>query len=567
MIKAGDMHSGTTSLINGFLKSIHRFDSRTALVVDGQELTYLALYRAAGRIALAILREQKDDSPLVGIFACRSLTAYAGVLGILGAGKGYVPLNPKFPIARTRRMLILSDCSVIIAGMETLAQLHELLCEVTRCLTVILPDVSDPGALPLCLPQHKFVTSRDVGPASFPPPPETRRADIAYLLFTSGSTGEPKGVPISQSNVCSYLQYIRHRYDLNEYDRFSQAFDLTFDLSVHSMFLCWEYGACLVPVPERSRFAPAAFIRKQQLTVWFSVPSVIGVLVKLGLLQAGCFPRLRYSWFCGEPLPDNYAQVWQNAAPNSVLENLYGPTETTIAIASYYWDNSTSPKECRNGVVPLGQVYSGQRFRIIDQARNTVKIGDCGELCLSGSQVSSGYWKDSHKTEDKFIKLADGEEDRWYRTGDLVRQDASGCLHYLGRIDHQVKIRGYRVELQEIEAVLRRACGTEEVIAVAWPVNNRSAEAVVAFVSPRSNLDRQRVLAYCQEVLPEYMVPKTLYLLDDMPVNANGKVDRARLIKLLEVENESNVASRAYGTDHKLDQGIQADEWLCSGED
>jgi len=257
------------------------------------------------------------------------------------------------------------------------------------------------------------------------------------------------------------------------------------------------------------------------------------------------FPSLKYSLFCGEPLPAAYAQLWQEAAPNSVLENLYGPTETTIAIASYRWDQRTSPKECLNGIVPLGQVFAGQRFRILDQERNTVRTGDCGELCLSGSQVSSGYWKDSNKTEEQFIRLTGGE-DRWYRTGDLVKQDESGCLHYLGRIDHQVKIRGHRVELQEVEAVLRRACGTGAVVSVAWPVKNGSAEAVVAFASRSQGLDGERALAYCQEVLPDYMVPRKLYLLDEMPLNANGKVDRTRLIKLLEAGNESDIGRRAY---------------------
>ena len=510
-------------------------------MVDGQDFTYAALYSAAGRIASAILREEQDPFPLAGVLACRSLTAYAGVLGVLGAGKGYVPLNPKFPIERTRRMLIVSGCKVIVVGRESLGQLPELLSDVTRRLTVILPDVSDPGALPAYLPQHRFVTSADMGTAPFYSSPEARPADIAYVLFTSGSTGEPKGVPISQSNVCSYLQYILQRYDLNESDRFSQAFDLTFDLSVHDLFLCWERGACLFPLPEGSLLAPAAFIRKHRLTVWFSVPSVIGVLAKLRLLQADCFPSLKYSLFCGEPLPAAYAQLWQEAAPNSVLENLYGPTETTIAIASYRWDQATSPKECLSGIVPLGQVFAGQGFRIIDQERNPVRTRDCGELCLSGSQVSSGYWKDSNKTDEQFIRLTGREEDRWYRTGDLVKQDESGCLHYLGRIDHQVKIRGYRVELQEIEAVLRRACGTEEVVSVAWPVNNSSADAVVAFASRPQGLDRERALAYCREVLPDYMVPRKLYLLDEMPLNVNGKVDRTRLIKLLEAGDGSDI--------------------------
>ena len=529
-------HRPRRSLIGGFLQSVDRFHSRTALVVDGRPFTYAELYRVASRIASAIVCEEQDPSSLVSVMADRSLMAYAGVLGVLGAGRGYVPLNPNFPVERTRYMLTLSGCTVLVAGRESLGQLPELLQKLNRRITVILPDVSDPGTLPDSFPHHRFVTSADGETADLGLSPQTSPEDIAYLLFTSGSTGQPKGVPISQSNACSYLDHMLQHYDLCESDRVSQAFDLTFDLSVHDLFLCWARGACLFSLPGRDLLAPAAFIRKQQLTVWFSVPSVIGILAKLRLLPSGCFPYLRYSWFCGEPLPAAYAELWQQAAPNSVLENLYGPTETTIAIASYRWEVANSPKQCLHGIVPLGHVFPGQQFRIVDEERNTVRMENAGELCLSGSQVSCGYWKDSKKSEEQFIRLSGEGQKRWYRTGDLVKQDQSGCLHYLGRIDHQVKIRGFRVELQEIEAALRRACASEDVVAVAWPVNNGSAESIVAFASSPHDLDRNHALAYCREVLPDYMVPRKLYLLDKLPCNVNGKIDRSKLIQLLEEE-------------------------------
>jgi amino acid adenylation domain-containing protein len=522
------------SLRDGFLESADRFPSREALVVDGERLSYLALQRLADRIASTILQQEYDFSPLVALLAHRSKTAYASILGILGAGKGYVPLNPKFPAERTGRMLALSGCGMLIAGTEGLPRLPNLLIEVNRPLTVILPDLIDASGLSSDFPQHRFVASKVMADSdSLPFRPGVSPSDVAYLLFTSGSTGQPKGVPIAQSNVRSYLQYICDRYDVSATDRFSQEFDLTFDLSVHDMFVCWERGACLFSVPEKSVMAPAKFIREHQLTIWFSVPSVIGVLATMRLLPPGSFPSLRYSLFCGEPLAASHAQLWQEAAPNSILENLYGPTETTIAISHYRWHQTGSSKESVNGIVPIGWIFDGQRCSVIDAERKGVPAGITGELCLCGSQVTTGYWNEPTKTQEQFVRLPAAGERTWYRTGDRVRQDANGCLYYLGRMDHQVKIRGYRVELQEIEAVLRRACDTEQVVSIAWPVKNGSADGVVAFVSGVATLDTDRVLDYCSKILPSYMVPRKIYPCDEMPLNANGKIDRNRLLSML----------------------------------
>jgi amino acid adenylation domain-containing protein len=525
------------SLIDGFVESVNRFPAREALVVDGECLSYLALQGLAAEIASAILQHEHDASSLVALLAHRSKTAYASILGILGAGKGYVPLNPKFPVERTRRMLDLSGCGMLIAGTEGFQHLPKLLIEVNRPLTVILPDLVDASGLASDFPQHRFVASKEMADNdSFSFRPEVSPSGIAYLLFTSGSTGQPKGVPIAQSNVRSYLQYVCDRYDVDETDRFSQEFDLTFDLSVHDMFVCWERGGCLFSVPETSVMAPAKFIREHQLTVWFSVPSIIGILARMRLLPPGCFPSLRYSLFCGEPLAASYAQLWQEAAPNSIVENLYGPTETTIAISHYRWNQTGSSEECVNGIVPIGWIFAGQECSVIDAERKAVPAGAPGELCLCGSQVTSGYWNEPGKTQEQFVRLPAAGERSWYRTGDMAKQDANGCLYYLGRADHQVKIHGYRVELQEIEAVLRKACGTAQVVSIAWPVENGSADGTVAFVSGVDALDHDKALAYCSNVLPGYMVPKKIYLCDEMPLNANGKIDRSKLVSMLKSE-------------------------------
>jgi len=523
------------NLASGFFESAERFPERPALAVGNENISYQSLRQEVARIGATIQSVGDHQSGVVALLAHRSKTAYACALGILAAGKGYAPLNPKFPLDRTLRMLTLSGCSILIAGAESFANLPNLLAKVSGPLVVILPDCDVAPAWSKELPKHRFLPAGQMSSGrnlSFNP--ELASAAIAYLLFTSGSTGQPKGVAIHHSNVQPYVKYVSDRYSVNEEDRFSQEFDLTFDLSVHDMFVCWERGACLFSVPEKSVMMPAKFIRDHQLTMWFSVPSVVGVLEKMRLLNPGSFPSLRHSLFCGEPLPAKYAALWQKAAVNSTVENLYGPTEATIAITHLHWDPGRHEKEYLNGVVPIGWPFAGQMCRIVDDEKRTVATGKSGELCLSGSQVTNGYWNDPDKTRERFVQLPGCDGTTWYRTGDLVKQDAEGCIHYLGRIDHQVKVRGYRIELQEIEAVLRRVCGTEQVVAVGWPVRNGLAEGIIAFVSRNEAVDENVVLAECRESLPEYMIPRRIYLRSEFPLNANGKIDRQALIQQLD---------------------------------
>ena len=523
------------NIVNGFLESSERFPSRPALVVDGETLAYRDLKRKAGELACLLRRTEEGDSPLVAILAYRSATAYTGILGILAAGKGYVPLNPKFPVERTRRMLILSGCTQVIVGNECVPHLRDLLAGFPQPLTLILPGLADVTDLQTDFPLHRYLLLRDIFESHGPVLETTVSSQaIAYLLFTSGTTGEPKGVPVTHSSVRSYIEYMCGRCDLNETDRFSQHSDLTFDLSVHDLFVTWERGASLYCLPERAVLLPAKFIRENALTVWFSVPSIIAVLSKMRLLEPDFFPSLRYSFFCGEPLPAPYAQLWQSAARNSIVENLYGPTEATIAISHYRWDSSLSPGECLNGICPIGRTFAGQRSSIVDQDFNILPEDQAGELFLAGTQVTAGYWNDPEKTATKFVRLGDSENTKWYQTGDLVKQDSTGCMYYLGRIDDQVKIRGYRAELQEIENVLRKACGTDQVVSVAWPVRDGSADGVVAFVSSHKALDEGKALKYCRTYLPGYMVPQRIYALDALPLNSNGKVDRRGLVRMLE---------------------------------
>jgi non-ribosomal peptide synthetase component F len=288
-------------------------------------------------------------------------------------------------------------------------------------------------------------------------------------------------------------------------------------------------------VPAKQQLAPAQFIVDHALSIWFSVPSVGVMLRGLRLLKPNAFPTLRWSLFCGERLPRDIAEAWQRAAPNAVIENLYGPTEVTIACTLYRWNSTESPARCVDGVVPIGAPYAGLAVAVVDEALRAVAPGERGELCVRGPQVSAGYWRDAAITADRFVAMSwdSGPQNRWYRTGDLAFFDDLGELIHCGRSDDQVKLRGFRIELGEVEHALREASGADAVAVIAWPVTALGATGLVGFVAGAS-IDVPALDADLRRRLPDYMVPAELVRLDRMPLNANGKIDKRALRTSLE---------------------------------
>jgi amino acid adenylation domain-containing protein len=519
------------SLISGFLRSLLKSPARPALELGELTLSYEQLWSYAGKIAASLKENVEPSEKLAAVLADRSVAAYGGILGVLGSGRGYVPLNPKFPLERTCVMLRASGCRTLVVGQECKATLESLLPHLDKPLTLILPDAGwEPEGNSVA--QHRVISAAKMARIADATEPITAGEDTAYLLFTSGSTGMPKGVAVSQSNAVAYMEYAAKRFGIHGEDRCSQNFDLTFDLSVHDLFTCWDAGATLCPYAEQT-LTPAILIDELELTVWFSVPSVAMFASKLGLLQPGAFPTLRWSLFCGEALSASLAAAWQEAANNSILENLYGPTEATIAITYYRWDSATSPEECVRGLVPIGWPFEGQQVCVVSENLEPVARAESGELCLGGSQVTRGYLNDPEKTAKSFVRLRPTGNQVWYRTGDLVQQDERGCLFYLGRRDFQVKVNGYRVELQEIDLVLREAARTELAVAIPWPLSDGSASGIVGVLSGSDPAQDDQIIATCKSRLPRYMVPNCLYHFREIPLNVNGKIDRGKIAEML----------------------------------
>ncbi len=525
----------TRLLPTGFLRSSTRFADRPAIAVAGREISYRDLARRAMRVAATIQKETAgDETPLTAVFAYRSETAYAGVLGALQAGHGYVPLNRTFPVDRTRLMLERAMCEAVVIDKESLLQIDEVLRDTTKRLLLICPDLSDVTELAARFPIHRVMGADDLLPPEQWTPREVSFDSIAYLLFTSGSTGQPKGVMVSHRNVVSYVDFVAARYGIQEHDRCSQLFDMTFDLSAHDMFVAWERGACVCCATQKEIIKPGAFIKDAGLTTWFSVPSTAIFMKKLGMLKPAMYPCLRLSLFCGEALPVEVTKGWAEAAPNSIIENIYGPTELTIACTAYRWDNGRSPGECEHGVVPIGYPFAGMEVKVADDSLHEVEPGQDGELLMTGPQLSLGYWQDAERTAAAFV-TPPGSAKVFYRTGDRVRRPAgSAPLIYLGRMDHQIKIMGHRVELGEVEAAIREESGIDGVVALGWPITPGGAGAVEAFLQTTGGVDAAELQQRLESRLPKYMVPRRLHAISELPLNSNGKYDRRALLQKLQ---------------------------------
>jgi amino acid adenylation domain-containing protein len=520
-------------LWTGFIGSCERFPERPAIDV-GHEVTYQELAQRAKRIAATIQAGLTSrDVPLTAVLAYRSETAYAGVLGALLAGHGYVPLNRTFPVDRTRLMLERSRCRSIVVDAGSEPQLDALLAGVDTELLLLCPDRSDVTELAAKFPTHRIMGANDFSPAGRWRATNVPSSSIAYLLFTSGSTGQPKGVMVSHANVLHYVDYVTKRYGFTSSDRISQTFDLTFDLSAHDMFVAWQNGACVCCPTQKQLIKPGAFMNDSRLTVWFSVPSMAVFMRRFGVLNPGTYPRLRLSLFCGEALPVDTVREWALAAPNSLIENIYGPTELTIACTAYRWDNRSSPAECEHGIVPIGEPFDGMQSVIVDEQLREVEPGSDGELLMTGPQLSLGYWQDEEKTRLAFVHIP-GRNGTYYRTGDRVRRAAADKpLVYLGRLDSQIKVLGHRVELGEVEAAAREASGLDGVVALGWPMTESGADAIELFLEV-DNFDTKALVGELKRRLPVYMLPRNVRVLRRFPLNANGKYNRKALQMILE---------------------------------
>lgn len=448
----------------------------------------------------------------VGIMCANYHYVYSSILGALAVGACYVPLNTDFPLERLVKIISHAQIKTVCcdkAGLDCLRGLKKI----SKELNLNAIEVDRPKAI-----AHQFS------------PPDMSSQDLAYIMYTSGTTGDPKGVMISHANVTAFLNWAIPRLDLNQKDVFSHHSRISFDLSVFDIFACFYSGGTICPIEKPMDLAfPTNFIKQNKISVMLSVPSVIGMMIKAGQLTTGGLDQsLRVYLVCGEALRPEYAKEWIKAYPNIPLYNIYGPTEATIACTEYLVLAEDIEKNC----VPIGKPITESDLHILCKHHGTwepVATGEIGELFISGQQLSKGYWRNKQQTEKVFLEHFSNKNEKMYRSGDLAKYDEKGRILWMGRADQQVQVQGYRVELSEIENALSQF---ENILECAVIFDDRADGSIIAVITIQPDCHRPNLSSiqkYCRQKLPEYMCPKKLTILDNLPKNSNGKIDRNAL--------------------------------------
>lgn len=506
-------------LYEWFARSVERYPEAVALEVGGEALTYRELHRRVEALAARIRSEHGPRPGRVALLANRTRESFTGYLAALRLGATVVPLSPEHPVHRNGLIIDLARPEVLLVEESGIAALERGLGQSVGTVLTLTPGS----------------TARRAGLPPNPAAPD----DIAYILFTSGSTGRPKGVPISHRNLMPYIAHNIARYAVGPGSRVSHTFDLTFDPSVFDLFVTWGAGATLVCPQRAELLAPVEYLSRGRLTHWFSVPSLVSVGADLGNLPAGLPTDLRHSIFIGEQLTYQQARAWRTVAPAAPIDNVYGPTELTVACTEYRLrPNPRDWPVTANDTVPIGPVYDFLDHIVLD---GNGEPAPEGELCVRGAQRFAGYL-DPVDNRGRFIAGPAGrraradvghrggiDPDLFYRTGDRVRSEGNGLLH-LGRLDSQVKIRGHRIELGEVEAILARHPGVTRAVVLAIRPDDEPRLAACYTGTPLPN---GQLVRWLRERLPIHLVPLSFRHLETLPLNANGKTDRPALAELL----------------------------------
>lgn len=512
-----------TPLGIAFRDVVAQYAARPALIYPetGARVSYAELARQVDSIAAALRALELRAGDVTVLFHDKSPAAYAAMLACLQLGVIYVNLDPDSPWERLHRILSTCRPRLVVNAFAALPYAAELDAD-GYCNTLHLRDLPPPA-------------DADEQPAAPPEGQVIDGASPAYIMFTSGSTGMPKGAVMSHANLLGFIAWAQARFGITPDDVLTNVNPIYFDNSVFDFYSALFSGAALVPVTAEQVRDTRRLVRLVGVagcTIWFSVPSLLVYLLTTRALAASDFPAIRKIIFGGEGFPKaKLRQLYDLFGARAGLENVYGPTECTC-ICSAHAIGAADFDDMQN-LAPLGLLAENFDYEILPlDARDP----DFGELFLRGPQVGLGYYNDPERTARAFIQNPHHAHptDIGYRTGDLVQRDARGWLHFRGRADYQIKHMGYRIELEEIEAAFNSVPGVKECAVIYQKLGDGLGQ-ILAFAATNPVLSSQDLLQRVAAIVPPYMVPRRVRLIDPLPKNANGKIDRTALQALAAV--------------------------------
>jgi len=502
-----------------------RFPDHEAVRFSGRGITYRELKQRTDRLAYVLMERGVSRGDRVGIYLKKSIESIVAIYGILKAGAAYVPLDPFAPTARLS--FVLRDCGVhhLVTSNDQIDFVGEMMAQGAALTHLIGVAPQKTLAASTIAWEEVYATPVDSLPNA-----GTIEQDLAYILYTSGSTGDPKGIMHTHRSGLSFAQWAAETYGLQPEDRLSNHAPLHFDLSTFDIFAAALAGATTVVIPEPLTKFPASLsrlIENEKITVWYSVPFALIQMMLRGGIEQRDFSSLRWLLFAGEVFPTKHLRQLMTKLPHVKFSNLYGPTETNVC--TYYHVESVPETD---EPIPIGIVCENAEALVVDADDNPVAPGEVGELLIRGPIVMRGYWAQPEKTERGFFKrkIFSYLEDIFYRTGDLVEQQPDGNFKYLGRKDHQIKTRGYRVELGEIETALVSFDMVEE--AAVYPVpdgqGSNLIEAVIT-VKDGKSISVEQLEEHIAKRLPSYAMPAKILVADSFPRTSTGKINRREL--------------------------------------
>lgn len=484
-------------LLDVFLK----FPDNKAIHINDTYISYQELFFRTKNIYNQLPTDKTYDK--IGIYCFNDIDTFASIIATVLYGAAFVPLNSKFPVERNKKLIEQCGLEIVLSSQ----------CNND---TTIIKNSSQAKVLYTgsSLISEKTISISELR-KSFQP--------LSYILFTSGSTGLPKGVPVSNKNIYYFFRYFQTNYSFNSNDRFLQVYEPTFDVFVFSFFMPLLSGACCYFVSDEGvKFSKIiASLKQHHITVVSMVPTVLRYIEKY--LPEIHLPALRYSFFSGDALYYDLAAKWSKSIPNAQLHNFYGPTETTIVCTRYVFDIEKAATESINNIVPLGQPFEGMEYIIIDDDNNQALKG---ELCFCGTQVIDSYLNNTHP--EQFFEI---DNKKYYKTGDIASANENGNLLFHGRKDAQVKINGYRIELAEVENALNNLLHAQCVV-ISYA--SKQGNKLVAFIN--SNLySSDSITELLETTLPAYMIPQQFIFVEQFKLNSNGKIDKNKLLQLITV--------------------------------